>query len=59
MKRFNLIRNNEIVACGVLFDNGKCAVCWNGTYSSVVVWDKFDDLKAVNGHSNTLFEFMD
>ena len=59
MKRFNLIRNEQIVASGVIFDCGKCAVCWGGPYCSVVIWDNFEQLKMINGQGNSLFEFLD
>lgn len=58
-KSFNLVRNEKIVAHGTLFPSGKAAVNWTGEYSSVVVWDSFDDLVKVNGHSNTKFVFQE
>ena len=41
-----------------IFPSGKVAVNWTGKYSSVVVWDSFDDLIQVNGQNNTHFCFQ-
>ncbi len=52
---FDIIRDNQIVAHGVEFPNHKCVVNWIGLHQSIVVWDSFGELQAVNGHSNTTF----
>jgi len=53
---FKMIRNGNIVAYGCLFGvTGKCVVAWTGQYQSIVVWDSYDDLKNVNGHSDTKY----
>lgn len=53
MKIFYLKRGNDIVAYGCVFPNGKCSVAWEGVHRSVVVWDSFEDLEAVNMHPGT------
>lgn len=57
METFKIVRASRIVAYGVKFPAGKCAVHWVGPYSSVVVWDSFDDLQKINGQPGTTFVF--
>ena len=54
---FKMIRDTIVIAHGVIFPNGKCVVAWKGVFMSIVVWDSLDDMKQVNGHSNTQFVF--
>lgn len=60
-KTFKLIRNvndeAKIIATGVIFENDKCVVAWNGEQQSVVVWNNFYDMLKINGHSNTRVVF--
>lgn len=35
---------------GIIFSNGKCAICWRTARSSVSVWDSFEDMMAIHGH---------
>lgn len=44
-----------IVAYGCIFPNGKCVVSWIGKHQSVVVWNSYEDMRAVNGHADTDF----
>ena len=39
-----------IVAEGVEFSNGKCALCWTTKYRSVAVYDSFKELMEIHGH---------
>ena len=57
-KIFYLLRNNEIVAYGCQFNDGQCVVKWEGKCRSIVIWPSFNDLKEVNGHTNTEFVFV-
>lgn len=57
MKTFKIIRSDRIVAYGCIFPNGKCAVSWVGPYTSMVVWDSYEDLNKINGHAGTIFVF--
>lgn len=54
---FKMIRDTKVIAYGVIFPNGKCVVAWEGIFKSIVVWDSLDDMKHVNGHSDTQFIF--
>ena len=59
MRHFHLVRDVDqsgvsgtgIVAEGVQFTNGKCALCWLTNKSSIAVYDSFDDLIAIHGHN--------
>lgn len=58
MKTFVLNRKEDIsgvsgtgvVAEGVEFIGGMCAIHWLGRYSTVEICQSMDDLKAVHGH---------
>lgn len=39
-----------IVAQGVQFDNGKCALSWTSKIKSVTVYDSLDELQAIHSH---------
>jgi hypothetical protein len=58
-RTFRMIRDGVVVAYGCVFPSGKCTVSWTGIFKSIVVWDTLDDLKWVNGHSDTQFIFYD
>lgn len=68
MKRFVLNRHVDvsgtsgtgIIAEGIMFTNGKCAIQWLGKYSSLVIWDNLDDCLYINGHGgNTVVDWID
>ena len=58
MKRFNLHRFEDetgvsgtgVVSEGVMFTDGKCAMCWLTERSSVAIYDHIDDLQYIHGH---------
>lgn len=58
MKLFYLIRNKDIsgnsgtgvVAQGVEFDNGKCAMTWLTETLTMTTFDKFSDIELLHGH---------
>ena len=56
---FQIIRCNVVVANGCVFKNGKCVVAWEGIHKSVVVWDSFADMVAINGQQNSEFKYLD
>lgn len=39
-----------IVADGVRFPNGKCAVCWRTAVTSTALYDSIMDVKKIHGH---------
>ena len=45
------ISGTGIVAEGVQFSNGKCALVWIPKYKSVAIYDSIDELVAVHGHN--------
>jgi len=57
-RRFVLYRREDvsglsgegIVAEGVQFSNGKCALSWLGPLTSVVVYDDIEVVRKVHGH---------
>lgn len=58
MRRFVLDRKEDetgisgigIVAEGVQFTSGRCALTWLTPYSSVAVYDSIEDVESVHGH---------
>ncbi len=58
MRRFRLNRKQDesgvsgegIVAEGVAFSNGQCALHWLGDLSSIVLYDDMQTLESVHGH---------
>lgn len=44
------ISGTGIVAQGVIFDNGKCAMAWLTKHSSIAIYDNIKTLKAIHGH---------
>ena len=68
MKRFNLVRDEDesgvsgtgIVAQGVEFDSGRCALTWLTHLTSVAVYDNISTVEKVHGHGGkTRVEFLD
>lgn len=59
MRLFLLVRDEDeggvsgtgIVAQGVEFENGKCALCWLTEFSSVAIYDDIETLDAIHGHN--------
>lgn len=44
------ISGTGMVAEGIEFSNGKCALCWITKYRSVAIYDSITELEAVHGH---------
>ena len=61
MKKFILNRVEDesgisgtgIVAEGIEFSNGKCAICWTTRYSSIAVYDNIKELEMIHGHDGS------
>jgi len=59
MKHFHLERVEDesgvsgtgIVAEGVIFSNGKCAINWLTKYSSIAVYENIEDVEFIHGHN--------
>jgi hypothetical protein len=59
MRRFELHRDADetgisgtgVVAQGVEFDDGRCAMRWLPTVSSTAVYDSLADLEFIHGHN--------
>lgn len=45
------VSGTGIVAEGVVFTSGKCAMCWLTKHTSVAVYDSIADLEAIHGHN--------
>lgn len=58
-RRFNLVRDEDetgisgigVVAEGVEFSNGMCALCWLTAMHSVAVYPNIRQLEAIHGHN--------
>ena len=47
-QRFAILRNNNPVAYGVQFDDGRCVVNCVGKFRSIIIWNSIDEVKASN-----------
>src|SRR5690349_9941968 len=68
IRRFTLDRTEDetgvsgigIVAEGVQFSSGRCAMIWLSIYSSMAFYDCMDDLIAIHGHNGkTVVRWLD
>jgi hypothetical protein len=68
MRTFQLNRKQDIsgvsgtgiVADGVIFPNGRVALCWRGEISSTVLYDKIEDVEKIHGHGGaTEIQYID
>lgn len=68
MKRFNLFRLEDetgisgtgIVAEGVQFKTGKCALGWLTEVSSIAIYDNIGELEQIHGHEGkTIVRWID
>ena len=58
---FDLLRNHDgsgisgsgRVAEGIEFENGKVAMCWLSSTSTVTLFDSIDDVVAIHGHGGS------
>lgn len=65
MKRFVVYRPNppenyvkegyanppdQIQLEGVVFENGRVAICWRTETFSISIWDSFEDFQKIHGH---------
>lgn len=39
-----------VVAEGVEYWNGRCAMCWYGTISSIAIYESLEQLEKIHGH---------
>lgn len=68
MRRFNLVRNEDesgvsgtgLVAQGIQFDTGACAMAWLTSVSSIAIYSSIDDVIHIHGHGGkTIVEWVD
>ncbi len=45
------VSGTGIVAEGVIFSNGKCALNWLTNYTSVAIYDSIEVLEKIHGHN--------
>jgi len=61
MRIFHLLRlidetgvsGTGIVAEGICFSNGKCAISWLTKYSSIAIYDNIEELEKIHGHNGS------
>lgn len=53
MKLFEIRRGHGVVAQGVVFDDGRCAMRWLSEHASTATYDTVNDIIAIHGHSDT------
>lgn len=54
------VSGTGIVAEGVQFSNGKCALTWLTQYTSYVFYDSIEHVEAIHGHGgSTIVDFYD
>lgn len=44
------VSGTGVVAEGVIFSNGRCALTWKTAHTSVAVYDRIADVEAIHGH---------
>lgn len=44
------VSGTGVVAEGVVFSNGKCALSWKTQYTSVAIYDDIETLETIHGH---------
>lgn len=68
MRRFELVRIEDesgisgtgVVAQGIEFDDGYCAMRWLTATTSTAIYNTADDLLKIHGHGGkTVMEFVD
>ncbi len=59
IKRFNLIREGDIVVDGVIFPNCKCAMIWRGDVNTIVIHENIDDIIKVHCKWGTIINYID
>lgn len=68
MWKFELVRNEDvsgssgtgIVAQGVIFDDGTCAMRWLTTMASTAIYKDIEELQAIHGHEGrTWVRYLD
>lgn len=68
LRRFTLVRKEDVhgvsgtgvVADGVQFANGYCALTWKSEFASVAVYHSIDVLEKIHGHEGrTVVEWID
>ncbi len=59
IKRFNLIREGEIVVDGVIFPNSKCVMIWRGDVNSIVIHENIDDIIKIHCKWGTIINYID
>ncbi len=59
IKRFNLIRDGDIVVDGVIFPNGKCVMIWRGDVNSIFIHENIDDIIKVHCKWGTIINYID
>lgn len=45
------VSGTGIVAEGVQFTNGKCAMAWLTDYTSIAIYENIGDVNAIHGHN--------
>lgn len=41
---------------GVIFRSGKCVISWNTTAKSCAIFDSFDEMMLIHGHSESRYD---
>ena len=59
IKRFNLIREGDIVVDGVIFPNSKCIMIWRGDVNSIVIHENIDDIIKIHCKWGTIINYID
>jgi hypothetical protein len=59
IKRFNLIREGDIVVDGVIFPNSKCVMIWRGDVNSIVIHENIDDIIKIHCKWGTIINYID
>lgn len=47
------ISGTGIVATGIEWENGRCAIQWRSAVSSVALYESIDDIRLIHGHGGS------
>lgn len=56
------VSGTGIVAEGVIFSDGKCALSWLTEYKSIAIYDSIEELEKIHGHNGKtiiLYDWME
>ncbi len=54
---FEITKDNDIMAYGIVFSSGKCIMEWTGHNKLVMIWESLEEMKIVSDIMNATIIF--